>query len=313
MRAVIAVQMITEIAGSATMRAGDPSDVGEHRAQRPRRCQSTGCSAAASRRVAPRGAVVAGAAAPAVARHWPGAQGLRRGWNGAARAAQRRQGPVVALWSAVAQRRQSQRAGPLRVYSLHPIPLHQRRPPVPSGFGYQPAGGRSLLMTPGCDSWREPGAAARPCAGSEGRPRSTDGAVRGMLIGVLGGAQAAAVITRRRSPPPRLSALALRRAVARPRRAAFNSTFATHHVRSDLDAFVFPAELQSLLQRQLPRGDQPFELLTGRGPHVGELLLLRRVDVHVVGPGVLPTIMPSYTSAPGSTNRVPRSCRLKHA
>src|SRR3954470_2493754 len=57
--------------------------------------------------------------------------------------------------------------------------------------------------------------------------------------------------------------------------------------RRDLHALILGTELQRLLQVQDPRRDEPLELLSGRGPHVGELLLLGDVDVHVVGPGVL--------------------------
>ena len=46
-------------------------------------------------------------------------------------------------------------------------------------------------------------------------------------------------------------------------------------------------ELERLLQVELAVGGQADGLVRGRGPHVGELLLLRDVDVHVVGAGVL--------------------------
>src|SRR3954453_4538424 len=49
--------------------------------------------------------------------------------------------------------------------------------------------------------------------------------------------------------------------------------------RRHLDALVLAAELQRLLQRQLAVRDQPDELIAGRRAHVGELLLLGRVDV----------------------------------
>src|SRR3712207_7453966 len=53
------------------------------------------------------------------------------------------------------------------------------------------------------------------------------------------------------------------------------------------DALVLGTELQRLLEVEQLRRDQSLELLGGRGAHVGELLLLGDVDVHVVGPGVL--------------------------
>src|SRR5690606_17004453 len=58
-------------------------------------------------------------------------------------------------------------------------------------------------------------------------------------------------------------------------------------VRRDLDALVFAGELQALLERQLARRRHPLEGVRSRLAHVGQLLLLRDVDVHVVGAGVL--------------------------
>jgi hypothetical protein len=43
-----------------------------------------------------------------------------------------------------------------------------------------------------------------------------------------------------------------------------------------------------LLERQLPVRDESNELVTGRRAHVGQLLLLGRVHVQVVGPRILP-------------------------
>src|SRR6478735_8028093 len=55
----------------------------------------------------------------------------------------------------------------------------------------------------------------------------------------------------------------------------------------DLDALVLAAELEALLEAQLARRDDLLEVVRGGGAHVGELLLLGNVDVHVVGAGVL--------------------------
>src|SRR6266511_314797 len=57
--------------------------------------------------------------------------------------------------------------------------------------------------------------------------------------------------------------------------------------RGHLDALVLAAELQRLFQREPARRDQPLQLLAGRRPDVGKLLLLGDVDVHVVCAGVL--------------------------
>src|SRR4249919_3101426 len=59
-------------------------------------------------------------------------------------------------------------------------------------------------------------------------------------------------------------------------------------VRRHLDALVLADELERLLEHERPLGDQARELLRVRLAHVGELLLLRRVDVDVLGAGVLP-------------------------
>src|SRR5262249_24194090 len=53
-----------------------------------------------------------------------------------------------------------------------------------------------------------------------------------------------------------------------------------------LDAFVLTNELQSLFQGKLQRRDQPHRLIRGCGAHVGELLLLGGVDIHVFRAGV---------------------------
>src|SRR6478752_566246 len=54
-----------------------------------------------------------------------------------------------------------------------------------------------------------------------------------------------------------------------------------------LDALVLAAELEALLEAELARRDDLLEVVRGGGAHVGELLLLGDVDVHVVGAGVL--------------------------
>src|SRR5207344_145374 len=58
-------------------------------------------------------------------------------------------------------------------------------------------------------------------------------------------------------------------------------------VRRHLDALILSDELERLLEHERPLGDQPRELLRVRLAHVGELLLLRGVDVDVLGAGVL--------------------------
>ena len=60
-----------------------------------------------------------------------------------------------------------------------------------------------------------------------------------------------------------------------------------HGGRGHLDALVDADELEGLLQAEPARGREPDQLLPGGGADVGELLLLRRVDVHVLGAGVL--------------------------
>src|SRR6478735_8775344 len=54
-----------------------------------------------------------------------------------------------------------------------------------------------------------------------------------------------------------------------------------------LDALVLAAELEALLEAELARRHDLLEVVRGGGAHVGELLLLGDVDVHVVGAGVL--------------------------
>src|SRR6056297_2377344 len=58
-------------------------------------------------------------------------------------------------------------------------------------------------------------------------------------------------------------------------------------VRCDLDGLVLADELQRLVQRQVPRRREPDQFVGRGGAHVGELLLLGRVDVHVLATGVL--------------------------
>src|SRR6476661_2364380 len=54
-----------------------------------------------------------------------------------------------------------------------------------------------------------------------------------------------------------------------------------------LDALVLAAELEALLEAELAGRHDLLEVVRGGGAHVGELLLLGDVDVHVVGAGVL--------------------------
>ena len=143
MSAVIAVQMITEIAriGHHARRTIRPmSENIEPNGRMPLPVNGL-LGGGEGGRVAP-GCGRGGCARPLRPTRWPGAERLGNGGIG-------RQGcstmPVAGGCTAASVAA----GGPVRVYSLHPIPLHQRRPPVPSGFGYQPAGGRSLLMTQG--------------------------------------------------------------------------------------------------------------------------------------------------------------------
>src|SRR5699024_12320443 len=68
------------------------------------------------------------------------------------------------------------------------------------------------------------------------------------------------------------------------------STLSLHDalpIWGDLHALVLTGELQALLQRQRARGGERLEGVRGCGAHVGELLLLGDVDVHVVRAVVL--------------------------
>src|SRR5947209_3017043 len=58
-------------------------------------------------------------------------------------------------------------------------------------------------------------------------------------------------------------------------------------LRGDLGALVLPDELEGLLEAQLSGWNQPHELIRSRAPHVRELLLFRRIHVHVLGARVL--------------------------
>src|SRR4029450_13537535 len=60
-----------------------------------------------------------------------------------------------------------------------------------------------------------------------------------------------------------------------------------HCGRGRLDTLVVGDVLECLLPRHRPRRNQLLEALRSRRSDVGELLLLRRVDVHIVGAGVL--------------------------
>src|SRR3954469_5744091 len=85
------------------------------------------------------------------------------------------------------------------------------------------------------------------------------------------------------------SAVGLGRAAARPAAGGLveDDLANAHGGRRDLDALVLAAELERLLEAELARRHEPDELVTRRGAHVGELLLLGDVDVHVVVTGVL--------------------------
>src|SRR5664279_3367334 len=58
-------------------------------------------------------------------------------------------------------------------------------------------------------------------------------------------------------------------------------------LRRDLDTLVLAGELEGLLQGEVTRRHQVLEVVRGGLPHVGELLLLGDVDVHVLVAGVL--------------------------
>ena len=57
--------------------------------------------------------------------------------------------------------------------------------------------------------------------------------------------------------------------------------------RRDLDALVLAQELERLVERELPVRHEPHEHLGRRGADVGQVLLLDRVDVEVLGARVL--------------------------
>ncbi len=59
-----------------------------------------------------------------------------------------------------------------------------------------------------------------------------------------------------------------------------------HRVRRHLDTLVLAHELQRLVERQLARRHQPHQDVRGGGAHVGQVLLLHRVDVKVLLAGV---------------------------
>ena len=86
-----------------------------------------------------------------------------------------------------------------------------------------------------------------------------------------------------------------------------------HRGRSDLDALVLAAELQRLLQRQLPVRDQPHQLVARGRRMLVSFFSLVGFTSRSSAREFSPTIMPSYTSVPGATNSVPRSCRLNSA
>src|SRR3954451_16139107 len=58
-------------------------------------------------------------------------------------------------------------------------------------------------------------------------------------------------------------------------------------MRCDLDALVLANELQRLVERELAGGHEPHQDVRGGGAHVGQVLLLHRVDVQILLAGVL--------------------------
>src|SRR4026207_880390 len=80
----------------------------------------------------------------------------------------------------------------------------------------------------------------------------------------------------------------LRRRAAAPRGLGAFLLRERHLAQADiagrhLDALVLTDELERLLEQERPLGDQARELLRVRLAHVGELLLLRRVHLDVLG------------------------------
>ncbi len=69
--------------------------------------------------------------------------------------------------------------------------------------------------------------------------------------------------------------------------------------RDHLHELVLLDELERLLEVELAVRCEPDRLVGRRGPHVRELLLLRDVHVHVVGPGVLAHDHPLVDGGPG--------------
>src|SRR6476469_746149 len=74
---------------------------------------------------------------------------------------------------------------------------------------------------------------------------------------------------------------------SRPFRLVENHLADPDRLGGDLDALVLPAELHGLLQAERAGRDYLLEVVRGGRPHVGQLLLLGDVDVHVVGARVL--------------------------
>ena len=66
-----------------------------------------------------------------------------------------------------------------------------------------------------------------------------------------------------------------------------STTLRSRTRRRHLDALVLAQELERLVERELPVGHEPHEHLGGRRADVGQVLLLRGVDVEVVGARVL--------------------------
>ena len=79
-----------------------------------------------------------------------------------------------------------------------------------------------------------------------------------------------------------------RRDAARARSVCVEDHLAdAHDLGGDLDALVVAGELEALLERELARRGHRLERVGGGLTHVGQLLLLGDVHVHVVGARVL--------------------------
>src|SRR6476661_3525682 len=165
--------------------------------------------------------------------------------------------------------------------------------------------GSHVATVPATSTCREPPRWASPFA--------TDGAPPGVACVPPDPAEpvhAAALAARTAAPTPAASDLVNPRTTPRPPTGTGRSAFGLRRrtrtgrgpgalagVEDDLadadrlgrhlDALVLAAELEALLEAELARRDDLLEVVRGGGAHVGELLLLGDVDVHVVGAGVL--------------------------